>query len=358
MERYLSNYADYPDKDQLLQSIEEAVPAEYLPVLEKVCFCMITPDAMLQGDWSNILRYLDEKGFRFLGCQIKQHFREWEKEEVYRYNLNEGHATWWFNKEVFSLGPTLGLLVYREDGANVFEEIHKLKGDANPRKASRETIRGRFKAVNTAMNIFHSSDDPVASYREARVFFTPEEINRHLKYFTEGKHITWEYIYTLIKTDATCAAIPIQELSPYPVFAKIKIAVLQRLLRSTLIRDDEDMVRTLQQMESLYQRIGELRIYGSQELPAVDLQDEIAILEELMQKFDGEPLPLNDFPKAREILETQQLILASLELSHYERMGQIPFEKIWESLLVCDVIMTPKEKLLLETGYTYGFFYV
>jgi len=37
MERYLSNYADYPDKDQLLQSIEEGADAKHEVVPVSLC---------------------------------------------------------------------------------------------------------------------------------------------------------------------------------------------------------------------------------------------------------------------------------------------------------------------------------
>lgn len=83
--------------------------------------------------------------------------------QVYRYRALDA---------LFELGPAL-LLVLRDRRARSADEIYdvakRLKGDAHPERAKPGSLRHDLHAVNVVLSLFHLSDSPEASAREAAI---------------------------------------------------------------------------------------------------------------------------------------------------------------------------------------------
>ena len=162
-----------------------------LNILEQVDFLIIKPDAILEHQTLDILDFLNSYKIEILGYKIKTYFYEFEKEAIYRYCLNDGRNNWYIRKEIFEIGPSIGLIV--KSNVNIFQLMKKLKGSSNALTADLNTIR-KIYGKNMVMNAIHSSDDPISVIRESKYFFTKQEI-----YDILHKNFLYDDIKILIK---------------------------------------------------------------------------------------------------------------------------------------------------------------
>lgn len=149
--------------------------------LVDLCFLLLKPDLLAAGKGSALFDSLLRQGIRPVAAwacldSSVRHF-----EELYKFNLTVNNdqcmlSTWWLHNMPYGMGPTIGLLVTasREDrgDATVADYVARAKGPSNPFAARSGQIRFDLVSTNMALNLLHSSDDPISSVRETLVFGT------------------------------------------------------------------------------------------------------------------------------------------------------------------------------------------
>lgn len=138
-------------------------------MLEKT-FVMVKPDGVQRALTGEIIKRIEQKGFRLVGIKMLTMTEE----------LAKKHYVEHIEKEFFPLvlefmisGPVVAMVWA---GPNVITSVRSMMGKTNPMEASPGTIRGDF-AIDVSHNIIHGSDSPEAAQREINLFFKAEEIN-------------------------------------------------------------------------------------------------------------------------------------------------------------------------------------
>jgi len=162
-----------------IESLLENIPIEKLYLY---CFMIIKADALIEKKTESIISFLRKNDIHIVDYKFKHFFYDYEKESIYRYKLIDGVNDWYIRKKIFEIGPSIGLIVsYKgNDFDTIFEKIDSIKGTSNALTAPDGTIRKEFHGNNMIMNLIHSSDDPVATFREAELFFNCNEIEQSL----------------------------------------------------------------------------------------------------------------------------------------------------------------------------------
>ncbi|MCA3641837.1 MAG: hypothetical protein IOC63_08280 [Methylobacterium sp.] len=160
----------------LLEALPQDVRIEDLRLFESCAFALAKPDAVAEGKLEALCRWLDGSGFEI--CHLEGIFtpREQQFEDLYKFNLmnralqNEP-ATWWLNRRVYTLGPSVLLLVRSRDPATaVYGRLQQAKGPADPRAGGAGQLRYELGAANKALNLLHCSDNPAVALREFLIF--------------------------------------------------------------------------------------------------------------------------------------------------------------------------------------------
>lgn len=140
-------------------------------MLEKT-FVMVKPDGVQRALTGEIIKRIEQKGFRLVGIKMLTMTEE----------LAKKHYVEHIEKEFFPLvlefmisGPVVAMVWA---GPNVITSVRSMMGKTNPMEASPGTIRGDF-AIDVSHNIIHGSDSPEAAQREINLFFKAEEINTY-----------------------------------------------------------------------------------------------------------------------------------------------------------------------------------
>ncbi|HZK44271.1 MAG TPA: nucleoside-diphosphate kinase [Syntrophomonadaceae bacterium] len=133
-------------------------------------FVMVKPDGVQRALTGEIIKRIEQKGFRLVGIKMLTMTEE----------LAKKHYVEHIEKEFFPLvlefmisGPVVAMVWA---GPNVITSVRSMMGKTNPMEASPGTIRGDF-AIDVSHNIIHGSDSPEAAQREINLFFKAEEIN-------------------------------------------------------------------------------------------------------------------------------------------------------------------------------------
>lgn len=130
---------------------------------------LLKPDALQRRLCGEILRRIENKGFRIVGLKMlqvtpelaRQHYAEHVDKPFYRH------------LEAFiTAAPVVALCV---EGPDVIAVMRTLMGKTNGREAAPGTIRGDYSA-SRQMNLIHGSDGPEAAAREIALYFRPEEL--------------------------------------------------------------------------------------------------------------------------------------------------------------------------------------
>jgi nucleoside diphosphate kinase len=180
-----------------LEELKAQLGPESLSQLGKCTFAIIRPDAILRGIHSEVLGALSELGFKVVAFKIA-YVDERQMEELYRFTQmtmmqNQMRPLWWLTRNMYSAFPAMLLLLTADrdqSGGDVAPRLDGLKGPANPVLTSPHHLRNRFRAVNPILCVLHSSDDADATLREARIFFTAEEVRAALHQIGGSKHST------------------------------------------------------------------------------------------------------------------------------------------------------------------------
>ena len=127
-------------------------------------FCMLKPDAFEKIILGEVLTRLTGAGFK-----IKQGLRRKMSEEQAElfYAEHKGKSFFEGNIEFIMSGPCFGLILEKK---NAIQELRKLIGDTDPKKADKGTIRGDF-GSELPKNVIHASDSKESVKREISIFF-------------------------------------------------------------------------------------------------------------------------------------------------------------------------------------------
>lgn len=144
--------------------------------LEQLVFAILKPDAVAGGLTRPILEWLQSRGYAVRYADVLWNPKERQFEELYKFNLtirNDQNqlGSWWLNRQLYTLGPSVLLLLEGGPHAGqVYQSIAADKGPSDPLKAREGQLRHDFRATNMTMNLFHCADDPFSTVREFLIF--------------------------------------------------------------------------------------------------------------------------------------------------------------------------------------------
>lgn len=132
-------------------------------------FAMVKPDGVRRGLTPEILRRIEQKGYRMVGLKLMNISRE-QAESHY----GEHREKPFFGELVdfITSGPVVAMAL---EGEQVIAGWRSMMGATNPANAAPGTIRGDL-ATTMSENVVHGSDSPESAERELSLFFRPEEL--------------------------------------------------------------------------------------------------------------------------------------------------------------------------------------
>jgi nucleoside-diphosphate kinase len=132
-------------------------------------FSIIKPDAVRKNAAGDILRVLEEKGFRILGMKMLEISTEQAKGF---YAVHAGKPFFDSLTKFMSSGPIVVLALEKE---NAIADLRELMGATNPANAKPGTIRKKW-ADNIENNAIHGSDAEETARFELSYFFAGYEL--------------------------------------------------------------------------------------------------------------------------------------------------------------------------------------
>ena len=130
---------------------------------------MVKPDGVKRALVGEIIRRIEQKGFRLAALKMLQLDRATAES-----HYAEHSARPFFGELVdfITSGPVVAMVW---EGESVIPAIRTMMGKTNPLEADPGTIRGDFgNSIN--FNIIHGSDSEESARREITLFFKPSEI--------------------------------------------------------------------------------------------------------------------------------------------------------------------------------------
>lgn len=132
-------------------------------------YAMVKPDGVKRGLTGEIIRRIEQKGFRIVGLKQLVISRETAEEH---YGEHKGKPFYEGLVNFITSGPVVAMVL---EGENAILEWRKMMGATNPKDAAPGTIRGDFATILDE-NVAHGSDAPETAEREIGIFFTEDEL--------------------------------------------------------------------------------------------------------------------------------------------------------------------------------------
>ena len=134
-------------------------------------FSIIKPDAVKKNANGDILKTLEDKGFRIIGMKMLEITKE-QAEGFYAVHA----AKPFFDSltKFMSSGPIVVLALEKE---NAIADLRTIMGATNPAKADEGTIRKKW-AASIEHNAIHGSDAEDTARFEVSYFFAGYELTR------------------------------------------------------------------------------------------------------------------------------------------------------------------------------------
>ena len=147
---------------------------------------LIKPDGVQRCLIGKIISRLEDAGFKIVGMKLnwidkefaKRHYTE-DIEKIRGKHVRDKLVTF------LSEGPVLAMCI---EGVNAIENIRKIVGDTEPRKAMPGTIRGDFTHVSyeyadsknlVVKNVIHASSDKNDAENEIKLWFSESELHSY-----------------------------------------------------------------------------------------------------------------------------------------------------------------------------------
>jgi nucleoside-diphosphate kinase len=137
-------------------------------------FFMVKPDGVQKGFIGNIVKRVEEKGYRISAMKMM-----WIDQEKASTHYGEHVDKPFFNDLVtfITSGPVVAMVV---EGEGAIEGMRTMMGKTDPARSGPGTIRGDY-AVHLSRNVVHGSDSPESAKREISIFFNDHEIMDYTK---------------------------------------------------------------------------------------------------------------------------------------------------------------------------------
>lgn len=132
-------------------------------------YAMIKPDGVKRGLTGEVIRRIEQKGFRIVG--LKQLVISRDTAETH-YGEHKGKPFYEGLVNFITSGPVVAMVL---EGENAILEWRKMMGATNPKDAAPGTIRGDFATILDE-NVAHGSDAPDTAEREIGIFFSEDEL--------------------------------------------------------------------------------------------------------------------------------------------------------------------------------------
>jgi nucleoside-diphosphate kinase len=132
-------------------------------IMEKT-FGIIKPDAVAKGKIGEIIRIIEENGFKIAGLRLEQ--LSLEKAQKF-YEVHKARPFYNDLTKYMSSGPVVVLALEKENAVRAWRDI---MGATNPIEAAEGTIRKLF-GENIERNAVHGSDAAETAKTELAFFF-------------------------------------------------------------------------------------------------------------------------------------------------------------------------------------------
>ncbi|HEV2689926.1 MAG TPA: nucleoside-diphosphate kinase [Bryobacteraceae bacterium] len=132
-------------------------------------FAIIKPDAVASGHTGQILRMIEQAGFRIRGMKLTRLSKQ--QAEAF-YEVHRARPFYAGLVTFMTEGPVVVMVLERE---NAIKHWRDVMGATNPEKAAEGTIRKKF-ASSIERNSVHGSDAPETAAVEIPFFFSMAEL--------------------------------------------------------------------------------------------------------------------------------------------------------------------------------------
>ncbi len=132
-------------------------------------YAMVKPDGVKRGLTGEVIRRIEQKGFKIVGLKLLTISRETAETH---YGEHKGKPFFEGLVSFITSGPVVAMVL---EGENAILEWRKMMGATNPKDAAPGTIRGDLATILDE-NVAHGSDAPETAEREIGIFFKPEEL--------------------------------------------------------------------------------------------------------------------------------------------------------------------------------------
>lgn len=132
-------------------------------------FVMLKPETVSRNLIGEILRRLENSGFRILAVKL---IRATQQQAQKLYEPHVGKSFYDELVQHITSGPILPMIV---EGDNAVNKVRVLIGSTNPAQADVGTIRKDF-GISITKNAIHAADSRESFERESKIFFSDDEI--------------------------------------------------------------------------------------------------------------------------------------------------------------------------------------
>lgn len=176
-----SFFGESPFGVEFADELESTLTHSELAALQRSCFAIVKPDAVLSGRAQAVIDSFIAAGFNLRHTSLLDQPHEWQFEELYKFNLTLYNSqnqigAWWINRRIYTHGPSIKLLFRLPGDTSPAGLASRLKGPSSPYLGSCGQIRRDLGATNRALNLVHTSDGPISSAREFLIFNSLDDL--------------------------------------------------------------------------------------------------------------------------------------------------------------------------------------
>lgn len=155
---------------------------------------LIKPDGVQRGLTGEIMKRFEQRGLKIVGLKLTQADEDLAKKH-YTEDISKRRGEYVRNKLLKFLisGPIIAIVI---EGVDAVENVRKIVGDTESKKALPGTIRGDFSHISfehadtkeiPVKNLVHASANPEEAKQELGIWFSVEEIHNYRR--SEDEHV-------------------------------------------------------------------------------------------------------------------------------------------------------------------------
>lgn len=306
-------------------------------------------DSFLQNEIKSIIDYLIENDFVIFGSQVRSRLERNEAEKIFladNIHVNE-KFNWWMVNDLITAGPMACLFVYSPNDSDCLLKLNHLKGFGDPYLNNRETIRGKFKSINVAMNLIHVPDNYKELSKDVSPFLSINEIENLVKVKLEQNSINKFERNLLTKIEKFELDFYSNNLNKDYSFIKSLYFLKYEILKNLDFEDESklvlmevciDLLNALN--ESRFKNLSKMRDTNSNELPLVHSM--ISLLKEKIHSC-------NDLGTIKKLSHDLKMMCLYVDLSLESNFIGV-IEKDIDFLIASGVYLPSMHKHILLTS--------